>query len=129
MGIMPSNISKKYFFDTYALIEILKSSPFYVSYLDEQITTSIFNLTELFYIALKELGEQKAKEVYSRYKASAVEIQDEIIFEAMKFKLKHTEQNLSYADCIGYIYAKANGLKFLTGDKEFKGLANVEFVK
>ncbi len=32
-------------------------------------------------------------------------------------------------DCIGYIFAKQLGIKFLTGDKEFENLDNVEFVK
>ena len=32
-------------------------------------------------------------------------------------------------DCIGYILAKNIGIKFLTGDKEFENLDNVEFVK
>ena len=32
-------------------------------------------------------------------------------------------------DCIGYIIAKRLGMKFLTGDKEFEGFENVEFVK
>lgn len=32
-------------------------------------------------------------------------------------------------DCIGYVYAKENGLRFVTGDKEFEGMENVEFVK
>ena len=47
----------------------------------------------------------------------------------MKFKIKYKKQDLSYADCIGYIYAIKNNLLFLTGDKEFKDLKSVEFVK
>ena len=33
------------------------------------------------------------------------------------------------ADCIGYILAKRLSIKFLTGDKEFEKLDDVEFVK
>jgi predicted nucleic acid-binding protein len=47
----------------------------------------------------------------------------------MKFRKKNKKRNLSYADCIGYIYALKNNLIFLTGDKEFEDLKNVEFVK
>ena len=32
-------------------------------------------------------------------------------------------------DCIGYMTAKRLGVKFLTGDREFEGMDNVEFVK
>ena len=126
---MPEDFKKKFFFDTYALIEILKSNPDYVPYLEEPITITMLNLIELYYSALKYLGIERAKEYYTKYKVSVVEINDEIVFDAMKLKLKYSQKNLSYVDCIGYIYAKANKLKFLTGDKEFIGMENVEFVK
>ena len=32
-------------------------------------------------------------------------------------------------DCVGYVVAKRVGVKFLTGDREFKDMPNVEFVK
>ena len=51
------------------------------------------------------------------------------IKNAMKFRLANKKKKLSYADCIGYQLAKEHGLKFLTGDKEFENLPNVEFVK
>jgi len=47
----------------------------------------------------------------------------------MKFRKKNKKRNLSYTDCIGYVYATENDLIFLTGDKEFENLENVEFVK
>ena len=46
-----------------------------------------------------------------------------------RFKIKNIKRSLSYADCIGYIIALRYGIKFLTGDKEFETLENVEFVK
>ena len=39
------------------------------------------------------------------------------------------KRNVSMTDCVGYILAKQLGIKFLTGDKEFEHLDNVEFVK
>ena len=45
----------------------------------------------------------------------------------MGFRLKHG--GLSYADCIGYVIARREGMKFLTGDAAFKRLENVEFVR
>ena len=117
----------RYFFDTYALVEIIKNNPNYVQYSDEVITTSLLNLIELYYSILKDFNEEKAKMVYSKFKESISEFSDDVIFEAMKFKLAN--KNLSYVDCIGYSFALKNGLKFLTGDKEFKESVNVEFVK
>jgi len=58
-----------------------------------------------------------------------VEIDEEIILAATKFRKHYHQRNLSYADCIGYVYAVRNNLKFLTGDEQFKDLLGVEFVK
>ena len=45
------------------------------------------------------------------------------------FDIKWKDRNVSIADCVGYIMAKELGIKFLTGDKKFKDLNDVEFVK
>ena len=58
-----------------------------------------------------------------------VNIGDETLKEAIQFRKTLKKRRLSYADCIGYIYAKRHGMKFLTGDKEFENLPGVEFVK
>ena len=117
----------KYFFDTYALIEVAKNNPDYVDYSSSVVITTIFNLAELYYIILKDFGEERAKTVYYKFKECVNEISDDVIFGAMKFKQKN--KGLSYTDCVGYAYALHHDLKFLTGDKEFKDVANVEFVK
>ena len=58
-----------------------------------------------------------------------MEIDDETLKEAMKFRKELKKRDVSYTDSIGYIYAKRHNMKFLTGDKEFENLENVEFVK
>ncbi|MBI2652554.1 PIN domain-containing protein [Candidatus Woesearchaeota archaeon] len=124
-----AGVMTRYFFDTYALVEIIKNNPNYIKYFEEIITTSKFNLAELYFSLLRDLGEEKAKDGYSQFKDCAIELKDEIIFEAMKLKLQLKKKNLSYTDCIGYIWALKNNLRFLTGDKEFKDMANVEFAQ
>jgi len=118
-----------YFFDTYALIETAKNSPNYIRFMDEIVVTAKFNLVELFYIILENLGYEKAKEVYYSFKECAMEIPDDILFKALMFRLKNRKKGFSYADCIGYIFALENNLRFLTGDDAFEGMENVEFVK
>lgn len=118
-----------YFFDTYALIEITKNNPNYIRFIEENVTTSKFNLAELIYAAILENGEEFAKSLFERFKDSETEISDDILFKAMVFRFKNKKKNLSYADCIGYVFSLENGLKFLTGDEAFKDMANVEFVK
>ncbi len=120
---------KKYFFDTYAVIELVSGSSFYTKFINEVPTITIFNLAEIYYSAINNLDESKAEEIYEKYSYCVVRISDEILKEAMKFRKKNKKRNLSYADCIGYTYALKNNLIFLTGDKEFENLDNVEFIK
>lgn len=116
------------FFDTYALVEIAKGNPRYKKYLDvEKIVLAKLNLIELYYAILRDFNEIEAKKHYFFYRPFAKETTDDEIFEAMGFKLAH--KGLSYADCIGYMTAKHEREKFLTGDVAFKGLENVEFVR
>lgn len=116
------------FFDTYALVEIAKGNPRYERYLDvEKIILTRLNLIELYYAILRDFGETEAKKHYFFYLPFVRDITDEVVFEAMKFRLGH--RKLSYADCIGYTTARMEGERFLTGDIRFKGLENVEFAR
>ncbi len=117
------------FFDTYALIELVKNNPNYFRFGEAETIVTKFNLMELFYRMLEEYGEEKAKEIYMKFKKCEEEVTDDILFKAMLFRLKHKKKGFSYADCIGYVFALENNLKFLTGDNAFKGMENVEFVK
>ena len=119
----------RYFFDTYALIEITNKNPAYVKYADELISTGLLNIMELYYAVLRDFGEQKAKEAYYTFRNCLIAITDDSVFKAMNLRFKLKNKNLSYADCIGHVLAAENSLKFLTGDKEFQHMDNVEFVK
>src|SRR3989344_678178 len=119
----------KYFWDTYALVELENGNPKYARYSDEPVVLSIFNLVEIFWVILNQFSEKEAEEVYDTYKTAVVEINDETLKEAIKFIKKiYKNKKISYADSIGYTYALRNNLRFLTGDKEFEDLDNVEFV-
>ena len=117
-----------YFFDSYAIAEIIEGNPSYSKYANEVATISIFNLAEVYLFCLRNYTSE-ADYIYNQYKEAVVEIGDEVLKEAVKLKKEQNKRELSYADCIGYTYALRNGMKFLTGDKEFKDMKNVEFVK
>ncbi len=119
----------KYFFDSYAIIEILKENPKYSIYTSEIAVLTIFNLAEIYWSALLDYEEDKANIIFDTYKKAVIEIDDDTLKEAIKFRKEHKKQDLSYADCVGYVYAKRNNLKFLTGDNKFENLPFVEFVK
>ncbi len=118
-----------YFFDSYALVELAKGNPKYAPYGGSQITITIFNLVEFTYSVLVDYGEAKAREIYTKLRDCAVEIDEEVTIEAVKFRRAYKKLDLSYADCIGYIYALKNNLQFLTGDEKFRNFTDVEFVK
>jgi predicted nucleic acid-binding protein len=119
----------EYFYDSYAVIELVKGNPAYFGYSEKNVAISVFNIVEIYSSVLNDFGEETADKIYDKFKKAIVEVEDKILKEAVKFRKVHKKKNLSYTDCIGYIYAKRNGLKFLTGDKEFENLDNVEFVK
>lgn len=122
-------MNEKMFFDTYALIEIVKGSENYKKYRDFEIIMTKLNLFELFYIIFDRYAEGKAKEELLKNSVFAIDFDNEVIENAAKLKLMFKKQNLSMTDCIGYCVAKKLGVKFLTGDKQFEFLPDVEFVK
>jgi len=120
---------KKFFFDTYALFELIHGSKNYANYRNARIITTKLNLMELHYRILSVYGDNYAEKAYQKFLSFVIEIPNEAIKKANRFKYLHKKQKLSYVDCIGYILAKLYSVKFLTGDKEFKEMENVKFVK
>jgi len=118
-----------YFCDTYALIEIIGGNNNYKKYLDKILITSAHNLMELYYAFLRDYGEETADKYFDIWSSFSLHVPQGTIKNAMKFKLIHKKDNLSYTDCIGYIYSIENGIMFLTGDIKFKNKEKVEFVQ
>ena len=50
------------------------------------------------------------------------------LLKAVLFKNAMRVQKISFFDAVGYTFAREQGIPFVTGDKEFKGLPGVEFV-
>lgn len=119
----------EYFFDTYALIEIVKGNLAYARYSEARGHTALLNLYELYTFILRDNGEQLAKQKFDIFKGTLVEIKDRHVFAAAAFKLKSKGTHFSYTDALGYAIAEAEGLVFVTGDNEFRNLPNVQFVR
>lgn len=117
-----------YFFDTYALMEILQKNPNYEKYSELEPIINNFVFAEFCYNLFKD-KEKNAKEYIDEIKPAIKNINPGWIEEGMSFRIKWKDRKVSMADCIGYVMAKHLEIKFLTGDKEFKGMENVEFVK
>ena len=117
----------KYFFDSYALIEQINNSPNYAPFANEEIVSSPLNVAEVYYYLLKIGGKALADEWYEEFNGVILSLDTDLLVNAMIFKLNNKQ--LSMVDAIGYALSLNEKLLFLTGDKEFKGMANVEFVK
>ena len=86
---------------------------------------------EIYYAILKDYGEAEAEKAYSAAGKYLVEFNEDDVKEAMRrrLQLRRKRLNLSYADALGYTVAIRLGARFLTGDKEFETLDNVEYLK
>ena len=122
-------MSNAYFFDTYAIIEILKGSPAYAKFKYSKIVITIFNLVELHYKLIRDFNKLLADKVLREYSNYVTDVDIETIKDANEFKLLHKKKRISAPDAIGYITAQKCGIKFLTGDNHFKNIKGVEFVK
>lgn len=121
---------KTLFFDTYALIELLKGGKNYEQYKRNiGILCTKLNLMELHYAMLRDYGKENAEEAYQNFLPFAIDMSDDTIKKATSLKLMLRKRELSYVDCIGYVLARKNGFPFLTGDEQFRDLEGVEFVK
>ena len=117
-----------YFWDTYAILEFINGNPAYLKFNNYPFVLTIFNLAEVYYFSIKEYEHAKANAIYDECEKGVLQISDDILKQAMHFR-RSFKRNISYTDAIGYITAKGHNLIFLTGDKEFEHLENVEFVK
>ncbi|MEM3374153.1 MAG: hypothetical protein QXE31_02935, partial [Candidatus Woesearchaeota archaeon] len=84
---------------------------------------------EFHYNLLKITEEKIAKDIALSYQDLVIEISINNILEANIFRYKNKEKKLSFTDCLGYVIAKEMKIKFLTGDKQFQNMENVEFVR
>lgn len=118
-----------FFFDSYALFEIISGNLKYKLYIKARVVTTKLNIFEVYRGLSRDVGEEEAEKFLEEYYPFSIDFNEEDIRNAAKLKIEHKKRDLSMTDCIGYVLAKRLSIKFLTGDKEFKDLANVEFVK
>ncbi len=115
--------------DTYALIEIINKNPKYSQVINSEFSIPDTTLSELYWVLLKEAGREWARYWYNKMKPFVKKADVTILIDAMDFKHENKKQKLSFFDCFGYIFASKNGLRFVTGDKEFKNKDNVMFIE
>ena len=102
-----------YFFDTYAIVEIIRGNENYKEYIKKNAILTQLNIFELFYGLMKDCDVEFANKIIDKYYISVVGYEKGIIKEAVLFKLENKKKNLSMTDCVGYVMAKKMNIKFL----------------
>ena len=118
-----------YFFDSYAILELAEGNPSYNEYQGIEIVTSVLNIGEICQIILRKQGKESADNWFKKINFKLLEITPEIIVEAVYFRYLNKKNDISLPDAVGYTLSLKHNLKFLTGDRQFENMPNVEFVK
>jgi len=122
---------KRYVLDSFALLAYCegeargkKVADLFKGALDAvaDIYLCVVNWGEMYYIALREGGEQSAelyRKTLEKYPVVLVDADQELTLQAARFKAAH---KMSYADAYAAGLAKIKKAELVTGDKEFKPL-------
>lgn len=124
--------------DTYALIEWLmynneKYKKFFTLIDKEGGYVTELVLLEFYHKALHEKGKDKADQLFNilTAKTETIKLNSERIKKTglKRSQMLKQKKKLSYTDCLNLVIAEEFNTKVLTGDKEFKGMKNAEFVE
>lgn len=119
--------------DAHGLLVFLEKEPgfekiesFFVNAVekDKNLLMTSVNFGEVYYIVLRECGQEKAHEIEKIIRILPIEIIDVDLYlarEAARFKAVN---KISYADCFAAALTKVHKAELITGDKEFKNLEN-----
>lgn len=91
---------------------------------DQYLLMASVNFGEVYYIVLRECGQEKAHEIEKIIGTLPIDIIDvdiQLAREAARIKANH---KISYADCFAAALAKLHKGEVITGDKEFKTVEN-----
>lgn len=88
------------------------------------IFMSVVNVGEVWYITAREISTQDADTMVKELRDLQIQFENadwELTLEAACLKSQH---KMSYADCYAAALAKRKGAHLITGDIEFKAVAN-----
>ena len=116
-------------FDTYPLIEIANGNQKFETFLNEDFVVTDVTMAEFYYVLLQKYDTSTADFWYKKFEHYCVSVPRSILIEAVKFRHINKKMNLSFFDCVGYIFAIKNNYSFVTGDKEFQNLRHVLYIQ
>lgn len=114
------------------MLAFVSGRPEYRKYFEESdgVLTKL-NLMEIFYRSLEEYNFKVASDILRSFSKYVIELESDDIVGSMRLRLDLTRKgyDVSYADALGYFLSRKLDIKFLTGDKTFRGLRGIEFVE
>ena len=115
--------------DTYALVEVHNGNPKFAGFLTEEVVVPDIIMAE-FYAHIYSKYDLKTAD-YWRRKLSFLckPVSLDILLQAVRFRIDNKEKDFSFFDCVGYVFAIENNMKFVTGDGGFRQMKGVEFLK
>ena len=81
---------------------------------------SVVNWGEVYYITLREAGQQRADEVAHLVQTLPIHLVTVDLELAKQAAIYKSARKMSYADCFAAALAKHRRVELVTGDKEFK---------
>ena len=84
---------------------------------------SVVNWGEVYYITLREAGQARADEVAHMISTLPIHIVPADLDLAKQAAIFKSSKKMSYADCFAAALAKHRRVEMVTGDKEFKQVA------
>ena len=116
----------QYFWDTFALVQRQRGADSYAAFADAPVFTHEMNIYEFIAAILRDFDESTARSEIRSLSPNLLDSTTEDLFSAARFRAK---TRVSYVDALGYTLARKNDMRFLTGDKAFKSVDGVEFVR
>jgi predicted nucleic acid-binding protein len=121
------------FYDSYAVLAYISGERAFAKYFDEQSAGALtkLNLIEIYLRAARLHGHKAARQIIDRFSRYVIDFDTDDIAGSMKLReeLMKKRMDISYVDALGYYLAKKMQIPFLTGDKQFRELDGVKFVK
>jgi predicted nucleic acid-binding protein len=118
-----------YCLDSYALWEMQYSNEKFSQFLTENFVITEWTLVEFYRTILREYDKATAEYWLQKLCPFSRKVEVETLIKAVLFQHENKKTNMSIFDCIGYSYAQAHDILFVTGDKEFKGRKGVLFIQ
>lgn len=114
--------------DTFILVQIHDNKIDFEKYVNQESIIPHLIMAEFYGILYRRFNQQTAEYWYKRLHHVCVPVPISILFLAIKFKADNKKENLSFFDCVGYIYAQEHNIPFVTGDSAFQHRKGVEFI-